>query len=243
MKETLLFIFTFLAYFVKAIAGFGDTLIMTPLFSFLVSNSITTPINLMFSMPSNAYITFRERKNLSLKIILPFAVTLYIGIIPGTFLLTHMSSWVIKCILGCVIMVIAAQMLNQNAKQAVKKPTRLKIITIGIFSGLLCGLFGIGALLVASISRATENKNQFRANLCCIFLLENIFRFIVYLVNGLFTQVVLTTAAAIIPALILGLWTGVKVDSKLNDKIIKQGTVYLLLISGALLFLQNILFH
>lgn len=242
MEYALLFLFTFIAYFVKAITGFGDTLVMNSLFSFTVPNSVTTPVNLLLSIPANAAMTVKNRKNLSLKIILPLSLTLFIGVLPGTFLLTHMSSWVLKAVLGFVLILLALEMLTRKADPNAKANPAV-MVAVGILSGLLCGLFGIGALLAAFISRTTDTKSRYRGNLCCIFLLENIFRFFVYLSTGVFTASIFKLTAIVLPAMALGLLVGAKADVKLKETTVKKATIYLLMISGAFLCVQNLLFH
>ncbi len=92
------------------------------------------------------------------------------GIVPGTLLLKAGSDRILKCILGVVIVGIAVEMLTRKpSKIQNKKASIIFLIVIGVISGILAGLYGIGALLVAYVSRTTENKNEFRGNICCIF--------------------------------------------------------------------------
>jgi uncharacterized protein len=49
---------------------------------------------------------------------------------------------------------------------------------IGIVSGVLMGLFGIGAILAADIDRYVESRSDYRGNLCFVFIVDNVFRFI-----------------------------------------------------------------
>ena len=50
----------------------------------------------------------------------------------------------------------------------------------------LCGLFGVGALLAAYVSRVTENDESFKANISTVFIADNTFRIILYNALGLF---------------------------------------------------------
>ena len=52
------------------------------------------------------------------------------------------------------------------------------LVLIGIISGLLCGLYGVGALLAAYVSRVAENSHEFKANICVVFVVENTIRII-----------------------------------------------------------------
>ena len=81
MLETIfLFFATLLAYTVKGVTGFGNTLVIDSLFSFTESNKLITPIDLLFSLPTNTFITLRERRHITFKTVLPLAILIVIGI-------------------------------------------------------------------------------------------------------------------------------------------------------------------
>ena len=209
MQNIFLLISTLVAYFTKSITGFGNTLVMGALFSFLVSNRVTTPVDLLLSIPTNSYIVWRERKNISVKVVIPLSIMLLSGIIPGTFLLRVGSDWILKALLGVVVIGMAIEMWTRKPKKALeKKNNPIFLIIIGVLSGILAGLYGIGALLVAYISRTTDSKSEFRANICCVFLVDNIFRFFLYLYTGILNKSVVNTAIFLAPAVIMGMYIG-----------------------------------
>lgn len=244
MQIAFLFISTLFAYFTKGITGFGNTLVMGSLFSFIVSNRLTTPVDLIFSIPTNTYIVWRERKNLSMKVVIPLSLMLLAGIIPGTFLLKVGNDWMLKSLLGVVIVGMALEMLTRKPnKDETNKTNPLLLTTIGIASGVLAGLYGIGALLIAYISRTTDNKNQFRANICCVFLVDNIFRFFLYLFTGILNKEIFLMTLFLSPAVFIGMMIGIKVDSNMNEETVKKSVIALLIISGSILFLKSILNH
>jgi len=242
MQNIFLFISTLLAYFIKGITGFGNTLVMDSLFSFVVSNRLTTPVDLIFSIPTNTYIAWRERKNISLKVVIPLSIMLLAGIIPGTFLLKVGNDRILKSILGIVVVGMALEMLTRKlTKNETKKNNPIFLIIIGIISGVLAGLYGIGALLVAYISRTTNNKNEFRGNICCVFLVDNIFRFFLYLFTGILNKEIFMLTLFLSPAVILGMMIGVKVDSNMKEETVKKSVIALLIISGTILLLKGVL--
>ena len=55
---------------------------------------------------------------------------------------------------------------------------------LGILSGFLCGLYGIGALLGAYVSRVTDDSSSFKANICVVFFVENTVRMVFCMVYG-----------------------------------------------------------
>src|SRR5476649_1411197 len=135
---------------------------MGSLFSFVVPNRITTPVDLILGIPTNIYIVWRERKNISLRVVIPLSLMLLVGIIPGTFLLKVGSDWILKSILGIVVLGMALEMVTRKPiENEAKKNNPIFLVIIGVISGVLAGLYGIGALLVTYVSRTTTNKNQF----------------------------------------------------------------------------------
>lgn len=244
MQNIFLFISALFAYFIKGITGFGNTLVMGPLFSFVISNRLITPVDLLLSIPTNIYIVWRERKNISMKVVIPLSIMLLAGIIPGTFLLKVGNDWILKSILGVIIVGIAIEMLTRKPNiSGTTKTNPILLIFIGIMSGILAGLYGIGVLLIAYISRTTDNKSEFRANICCVFLVDNIFRFFLYLYTGILNKEAFSMTLFLLPAVIIGMMIGVKVDSNMKEETVKKSVVVLLIISGTVLFLKSILNH
>lgn len=242
MQNIFLFIATLIAYFVKGITGFGNTLVMSPLFSFVVSNKITTPIDLILSIPTNAYIVWRNRKSLSLRIVLPLSLMLLAGVIPGVFLLKVGNDWLLKAVLGIVVIGMSIEMLTRKSTQSTKKGrSTILLVIIGVLSGILAGLYGIGALLVAYINRTTDNRSEFRANICCVFLVDNVFRFILYCFTGILNKEVFYLGLLLSPAVILGMIIGLKVDARMKEATVKKTVIALLIVSGTTLLIKSIL--
>lgn len=237
-----LFLAVFLSFFVKGITGFGNTLVMAPLFSFVIPNKTTTPIDLLMSVPTNAYLAWRERKAINPKIVIPLSLMLLAGVIPGTFLLKTGEDWLLKGFLGLVVIGIGIEMLTRKtSRMEPGKGNAVFLTFIGILSGMLAGLYGISAPLVAYISRTTGNRSEFRANICCVFFIENVFRLAYYIISGILTKAILLKFLMLSPAVALGLYAGIRIDKKLTEDTVKKAMVYLLIASGAVLFINNVL--
>lgn len=238
-----LFGVTMLAFTVKAITGFGNTIIINSLFSQVLPNIIITPIDLTFNFPANVWIVWRERKDMSFKAAGALAVLVVVGIIPGTFLLTTGEDWMLRALLGFVIIALAVEMYFRTSRQSShnqKKPNRWLLIFVGIVSGVLIGLFGIGALLVAYISRVADNRSNLRGSICFVFLIENVFRIVIYTLAGIINIQSLTYTLWLAPAVVLGLGIGTKLDKHMDEKTVVKMVIILLLVSGATLVVRNI---
>ena len=241
VKVLYLLLSTLIAYFIKGITGFGNTLVMGLLFSFIIPNRLITPVDLLISIPTNAYLVWRERRSISLKVVIPLSLVMLIGTIPGTILLKSGNDRVLKSILGIVVVGIAMEMLiKKPICSRTKKGNRVFLIIIGVVSGILTGLYGIGALLIAYINRTTENRNQFRGNICCVFMVDNIFRLFLYLYKGILNKEVVIITLFLLPAVILGMILGIKIDAKMKEITVRRIAIVFLAISGTVLFLRNI---
>lgn len=235
------FIFTALAYFVKGITGFGNTLVMSPLFSFFTTNKLITPVDLLLGLPANAVMAYRERRHINLKIVLPLTLMLIAGIIPGVFFLKAGNDRVLKAILGLAVVATGAEMLlRKPAGEGKHKASPAFLTAIGVISGVLCGMYGIGAMLVAYISRTTDSMGAFRANLCFVFLMENLCRLAIYSFSGIMTGEALWLSLLLLPAAALGLFIGMKVNPRLKPEAVKKAVIALMAISGTALFITNI---
>lgn len=219
------------AYFVKGLCGFANTLVFSTILSFSTNNVNISPVELVLGLPSNIMISYKERKSVQWKVCLPLAGLVLLGDIPGILLLKNTNTQVIKGIFGFVIIAIGVEMLLREYMRKTKK-SQLLLITIGILSGILCGLYGIGALLAAYMGRVTDNSSSFKGNLCIVFLIDNLFRLVMYGVTGIITLATLKQSVILFPFMALGLFLGMKGSSFLDERKIKKLVIIMLILSG-----------
>lgn len=227
------------AYFVKGLCGFANTLVFTSILSFGTDNVNISPVELLLGYPSNVIMAVRERRSIDWKVCLPLAALVLAGNIPGIMLLKTADARLIKCAFGVVIMLIGAEMLLRGRRKSAMKSNRIVLGAIGLLSGLLCGLYGVGALLAAYMSRVTDDSSAFRGNLCVVFIVENTFRIVMYSMVGIITLSTLKQALLLAPAMIAGLWAGMKCVSFLREDMVKRVVIIMLIVSGAALVISN----
>lgn len=227
------------AYFVKGLCGFANTLVFTTILSFGNSNINISPVELLLGYPTNAILAWKERREIKWNICVPLSVLVILGSVPGMLFLKNSDTTVIKIAFGFIIIVIGAEMLLGELRSKKARQSKAVLGVIGLLSGLLCGLYGIGALLGAYISRVTEDSHSFKANICVIFLAENTFRIILYWALGIIELQTVRQTAALIPLMLLGLWLGMLSGRFLNDKLVKKIVIIMLIISGLALVITN----
>ena len=181
------FIAAFMAYFVKGLCGFANTLVFTTILSFGAANASISPVDLLLGYPANLVLTWKNRKSLDPKVFLPLAILVLTGSIPGALLLKNTDTRSIKLVFGVVVIALGMEMLAQEFSKKHALASRWVLAIIGVTAGMLCGLFGVGALLAAYVSRVTENDASFKANISAVFIVDNTFRIILYKILGLLT--------------------------------------------------------
>lgn len=219
------------AYFIKGLCGFANTLVFSTILSFSTNNVNISPVELVLGLPSNIMISYKERKSVDWKVCLPLAGLVLLGDIPGILMLKNTDTQVIKEIFGFVIIAIGLEMLFREYMGSAKK-SQILLSVIGVLSGILCGLYGIGALLAAYMGRVTDNSSAFKGNLCIVFLIDNLFRLVMYSVTGIITVDTLKQSVILIPFMGLGLYLGMKGSSFLDEKKIKKLVIIMLILSG-----------
>ena len=64
------FIAAFMAYYVKGLCGFANTLIFTTILSFGAANASISPVDVLLGYPANLILTWKNRKSLDPKVFL-----------------------------------------------------------------------------------------------------------------------------------------------------------------------------
>ena len=228
------------AFFVKGLCGFANTLVFTTILSFGNNNVNISPVELILGYPSNAVLAWKERRSIKWSICVPLAILVIVGSIPGILFLKNVDTTVIKIIFGFVIIFIGTEMAVREIKASKMKQSKLVLGIIGFLSGLLCGLYGIGALLGAYISRVTDDSHSFKANICVVFLAENTFRIIMYSALGIITLQTVRQAAALVPLMVLGLALGMLSSKFIDEKWVKRIVFVMLIISGSALVIGSV---
>ncbi len=238
--EIALIIATLCAYFVKGLCGFANTLVFTTILSFRGANVTITPVDLLLSLPANLLMAYRERRDVRMRIWGPPALMVLAGSIPGIMFLKFGDVALIKLVLGVAVVAIGAEMLIRQHREAKQSSHPSVLAIIGLVSGFLCGLFGIGAPLAAYLGRTTTTAAEFRGNLSVVFLTNNLFRLAAYCATGIMTADIALTALKLVPAMLLGIYVGMHLAKRTDEARAQSIISAALIVSGVALFATNL---
>lgn len=236
----LMYIAVCLAYVVKGLTGFANTLVLTAIMSFERSGRDITPTDLLLSFPANVWMMLQQRRSIAWKKALPVCLMLLAGCIPGTLLLKGASPAALKVVFGVLLIGLGLERLLRPQGGGSGKGSALLQGAVALLSGITAGLFGVGALLAAYMSRTAKDPGEYRANLGFVFVAENVFRLGLYTVTGLITLPVLAEALKLLPCMLAGFLAGSALSRRLDPEKLARVIMVMLMISGAALILQNI---
>ena len=230
----------FCAFFIKGLCGFANTLVFDTILGFGVNNVNISPVELVLGYPTNVILTYKNRKYIDKNIVIPLIIVVILGSLPGAFVLRYVNANIVKMIFGVMVTLVGIDMLYREYNSSTGNSHKVFNITIGILAGAMCGMFGVGVLVAAFVSRITRTSSEFKANLSMVFIAENTFRFISYIALGVMTFDSIKQAAYLAPVMLISLFLGMKCGDVLNEKLVKKLVIIFLIISGVVMVVDNV---
>ena len=228
------------AFYVKGLCGFANTLVFNSIMSFGDSVVNIAPVEMLLGFPTNVIMTWRGRKSLRAAIFVPPAIMTLLGSAVGAFLLNSVNASAVKVFFGLVVIALSVEMLLRERGGKKAKGSTAAFLVIGVLSGVLSGLFGVGALMAAYMGRTTDSGEAFKANMCAVFAAGNVFRIALYVAMGIITGAALRQTLILVPFMLAGLWLGMKSARWIDEKKVRRIVVLLLIVSGVALIAGNI---
>ena len=239
-ENLIIYTVVFLAFFLKGVAGFGNTLILNGTLSFFRENRFITPMDLLLGFPVNIYLVIREWKYIQFRIVLPLLVSILAGSIPGILLLGSVNDRILKSILALVLIMISIDFFFKKwQKDLSEKEMKYLIPFTGFVSGILMGLYGIGVLIPAVLSRTGLERRNFRGTVCFIFSIESMIRIAVYVYTGIISREMLILFISLLPFAAAGVLAGRIADKRIDDNLLRKIIVAVLFVSAVFLLFKN----
>ncbi len=147
------------------------------------------------------------------------------------FFLVQVDDRLFTVTLGILLIVTA---LNKLFKIpfSIHHPGRY-FIPVGSLSGVLNTLVGVGGVpVLIFLSNTAYQKNDFRKTIMLFFLAINTGSVLTFMIQGAYTQSILIQTLSMIPFVLLGSFTGMKIAGYINNLRFNQLIALLLLIMG-----------
>ena len=223
----------FLAYVVKGITGFGNTLVFSSIVGLFLDNRNISPVELVVGYPSNLLIAWRERRKLNPRVWLPLSGMVLLGSIPGVFILRYTDAGMLKKVFAAVVIYLGLSMALEWKSRSGRARSGGGFGFMGILSGMVCGMFGIGAFLAAYLMGRAEEPEAVKGNLCMVFLVENTFRIWMYGTAGILPFSVIRQSLYLYGFMLAGLAVGLLLSGRINQRTARRVTGWMIVASGA----------
>lgn len=220
-----------LSGFIQGLTAFGFALVSMPLLTLIIPIQQVVPIIVILSLVTNIGIWYDTRKSIDLKKYWLLIIASLAAAPIGTQLILVLDPNMLKIIVGILITFFALTLLTGTNWKI--KREKLSFMLVGFLCGILNGSISISGPPVALfLSNQEADKQRFKANLNMFALILNIVTILLFIQNGVINKEVMSYVSWMIPATVVGVVIGIVAVRKLNEKMFKKLTLYLITFSG-----------
>jgi uncharacterized membrane protein YfcA len=225
------------AYLVFGMAGFGSTLIATPLLAHVLPLKFAIPLVLLLDCVGAAGMGFKLREQAWKAEFMPLLPFLLLGLFAGAFVLLKLPTQWLMLGLGIFVILFGVHFVRDGSSP-VRLP-RWAAAPVGLTAGVTSSAFGVGGpIYVFYFTARGATPDQIRATIPLVFTFTTLARILIFTGVGLFSRDILLAALALLPLMGLGMWCGHRLHGKLDRAQAVRVIGGLLLLSGASLLLR-----
>ncbi len=228
---------------IKGALGFGFPLFAVPLSANLIGARTAVVLIAVSVVFSNFLVLFRGGGTAAE---IPRFAGLLAGVIAGTVigaqLLGRLDPSVLSILVGMTALLLAGLgLLNQSPRISVPAQ-RIAGPTVGLIAGLIGGVTGIFApLLAAYVESLRVEKRAYVFWLTVLFFTGCVIQVLSYYRLGLYDRTILTYAVATFVPVVVGTLIGFRIQDRLPAALFRRLVLLLVLASGLNLILRYVL--
>lgn len=218
---------------VTAISGFGFVVLVMMFFPYILpSYMFGVAICGILSVLSSGYLSVKLRKYIHWKIIIiPASAYFMVNFSVITFASVQSDSF-LKKLLAVVLILLSIYFMFLGSKIKFK-PTPVNGIIFGALSGILGGLFSVsGPPIVLYMLAASDDNNSYMANIQVYFTITSLYSTIIRFIYGMINTSMLLYSGIGFIAVLVGLYLGKILFSKLSPSMLQRVIYAVMLLSG-----------
>jgi uncharacterized membrane protein YfcA len=225
-----------LAIALESIVGFGATVLVVALGTWILPVQELLPLYVPVNMALSASIAWRDRASIDgallKKRVLPLAA---LGLVVGLALYRYAARPELLHAFGVMVVLIG---LNELRKElwpgATASASRARSNALLAGGGVIHGLFGTGGvLIVAALAGERMNKSRMRATLATLWLLMNLAMVANFIGHGAMGLSSLGRSALLLPAVAVGGWLGEQVHRRVAERPFRVAMALVMMAAGA----------
>ncbi len=225
------------AYFIRGIVGFGSGLIAIPLLALVLPLPVVVPAIALTDYLASASQGVGSRRAILWASLWPLLPFMLVGVLTALWLFHRVDPGLLSRALGAFVIAYALYTLSGLHPGRIEGARRAA--PLGTLGALVGTLFGTGGpFYVAYLQLWGPTKTQFRATAAAVFLVECSTRVLGYAGAGFFSREALLLFALALPLMLLGLFGGHHVHTRLAESTFRRLIGLLLIGSGLALVLK-----
>lgn len=226
----------FLAFFVRALSGFGSALISIPLLSLVFDLKLIVPLEAILEVAISLLLLRAVYQHIDRRTLVPMIIGVALGSVVGVYGLTTVETPLLKRLFGVAIIGYALYLVL-NRRPVTYQPTNVGWgFVAGLGGGIIGGTVGTsGPPYVMYLSYRLRDKRVLHATLTALFGVDGLWRIGLFTASGLLTTESWLRVLAVLPALVLGTWLGHRAHLNISQARFMQLVAAVLGIAGLLL--------
>jgi len=214
----------FLAYFLKATAGFGSMIVMLAVGSLIIGPVPALLLTAVLDVVSGLALLKLDTTKDTKKLWLPLSLAMLVGVVVGALLLRLVALPRLQYVLGATLLLVGIWLIfirkvskGELSAQSLPAECKLNDILVCLLSGTSGGLTGISGPPLLYYFGSRFGKEALRRILTRVFLIESITRITAYSLFGVMRLQILLFGLAAIPVMYLGLRVGNRAFLKIPE--------------------------
>lgn len=229
-----------LAGIVQVVTGFGAVVVMMAILPFFFGIVDAPTVALAINMIYITVLLWKYRKHVDMKVALLPTVIYCAVAVAALRLMGGVDTRVLAISFAVLLMVLSVYFLVFSQKIRVR-PGKTLAVLCGTVAGITGGLFGVGGPpMVLYFLAAAKDRQTYMGSLQFLFVVTTIVTLLARFSGGMFRAELLPYIAVGTVGIMLGMWLGEKISSKMNAKATRVAAYLFVGISGLTLLLQQI---
>jgi uncharacterized membrane protein YfcA len=216
----------------SGLSGFAMGLVVSGVWLHILAPEQNALLIVLCGLVTQGSGIWRVRRAVDWQTVAPFVIGSALGIPAGIALLTSIDQSALRFVIGVLLVIFGLYSLFRPPLGPVHGGTTREF-GVGLVNGLIGGLTGLGGIAVTVWCQLRGGPKDAQRAIFQPVMFSTFLMSAVWLgVAGAFTATTLELYALALPALVAGIWLGIKLYGKLNDAAFRKTILILLLASG-----------
>ncbi len=227
------------SYALRGSTGFGGFAAM-PLLALVIPMKVLVPVWTLLTISSSATLFGKDRRHVSMPMILKILPSCSLGILLGLWLFKTLdAAWLTRG-LGALVTGYGLYALWQTRGGGAPKPPRGVATAASFLAGAVGTVFGTMASIFFAIymDAIRVTKEQFRGTLAALMMTLAVIRGVGYYAVGEFGRESLLLFAAALPFMLAGIFLGDRIHTGMSEQAFRRTVCAILILSGIPLMLK-----